>query len=521
MKVCVLQPDYSTSGVDYRHYDPARDLARLLPGHEVRHVALNKVSTYRQLKRLAPEGFDIYVNLCEGYLEWDVPSIDVIHSLEALGLPYTGPTPLLYDPPKPLMKYVAHTVGLSTPMHAIVDAGRVARAASGPGSLAAADEMLRGATGHLRYPLFVKPAKAGDSLGVDEHSIVRDHTAFLTQALALADEYPDLLVEEFIDGREFTVLVIGEESGRGHGSALAPIEYVFPAGFRYKSYALKTSEQHPEANIRVADPELAQRLRDAGERLFAGFAGVGYARLDFRMDAEGKLHFLEVNFTCSVFYEEGSEGSADHILKLDGIGQARFLERIIAEGRARHRRKQKPYEMRGNGIAGYGIVATRAIAKGEVLFRGEQRAQRIVTRRHVANTWNAADRELFRHYAVPVSDEVYVMWDEDPNLWAPQNHSCDANTSYVGLDVLARRDIAVGEELTLDYAELLNEEGADFDCRCGAPNCRGHVRGSQGNSVTAREASGDPASRPGVFPSTSPLAIERLKSAGTRTEAVG
>ena len=492
MKVCVLQPDYSTSGVDYRHYDPARDLSRLLPGHEVHHEALSKVSTYRQLKRLAPQGFDIYVNLCEGYLEWDVPSIDVIHSLELLGLPYTGPTPLLYDPSKPLMKYVAHTVGISTPMHAQVDAGAIARAVAGPGGLAAGDAMLAAATKGLRYPLFVKPAKAGDSLGVDDHSVVADHAALLTQALALADEYPDLLIEEYIDGREFTVLVIGEESGKGHGSALAPIEYVFPKGFRYKSYALKTSEQHPEANVRLDDPALAQRLRDAAERIFAGFAGVGYARMDFRMDAAGTIHFLEVNFTCSVFYEEGSEGSADHILKLDGIGQAAFLQRIIAEGIARHRRKHKAYEMRGNGIAGYGIVATRPIAEGEVIFRGEQRAARIVTKRHVAANWNAADRELFRHYAVPLSDQVYVIWDEDPTSWAPQNHSCDANTTYIGLDVVAARDIPAGQELTLDYAELLDDQGASFSCRCGARYCRGEVRGAPGNSVTSREAGRGP-----------------------------
>ncbi|MBX7119175.1 MAG: hypothetical protein K1X31_09290 [Gemmatimonadaceae bacterium] len=496
MKVCVLQPDYSSSGVDYRHYDPTRDLARLLPGDEVHHEALNKVSTYRQLKRLAPQGFDIYVNLCEGYLEWDVPSIDVIHALEALGLPYTGPTPLLYDPPKPLMKYVAHTVGIATPLHATLDAGAVARAAASAGGLADADARLRRATGHLRYPLFVKPAKAGDSLGVDEHAVVPDHAALLTQVLALADEYPDLLIEEYVDGREFTVLVIGEESGKGHGTALAPIEYRFPPGFRYKSYALKTSELHPEANVRVADDALAARLREAAERLFAGFQAVGYARMDFRMDAAGTIHFLEVNFTCSVFYAEGSEGSADHILKLDGIGQAGFLRRIIAEGIARHRRRQRAWTMRGNAIAGYGIIAARPIAAGEVVFRGEERPHRLVTRRHVEAAWREADRELFRHYAVPVSEEVYVIWEEDPTAWAPQNHSCDANTGYAGLDVIARRDIAEGEELTLDYHELLDERSASFQCRCGAPACRGEVRGIPGNSVTARERARDRAGPP-------------------------
>ena len=486
MKVCVLQPDYSTSGVDYRHYDPARDLSRLLPGHEVHHEALNKVSTYGQLKRLSVQGFDVFVNLCEGYLEWDVPSIDVIHALEALRLPYTGPTPLLYDPPKPLMKYVAHTVGVATPMHAVIDAGAIIREAAG--NSVRVRERLRQAISHLHYPLFVKPAKAGDSLGVDEFSVAPADASLHMQALLLAEEYPELLVEEYIDGREFTVLVIGDVAGKGRGTALAPIEYVFPPGFRYKSYALKTSELHPEANIRVRDEALVTRLRDAAERIFAGFAGVGYARMDFRMDAAGKIYFLEVNFTCSVFYPEGSEGSADHILKVDGIGQAGFLQRIIAEGIARHRRGLRAFEMRGNSIAGYGIVATRPIAAGETVFRGEERALRLVTRRHVESNWIAADRELFKHYAVPVSDQIYAIWDEDPNSWAPQNHSCEANTAYTGLNVLARRDIAAGEELTLDYHELLDSESEAFDCRCGARSCRGRVQGIAGNSMTAREA---------------------------------
>ena len=487
MKVCVLQPDYSASGVDYRHYDPARDLSRLLPGHEVHHEALNKVSTYRQLKRLSAQGFDVFVNLCEGYLEWDVPSIDVIHALEALDLPYTGPTPLLYDPSKPLMKYVAHTVGVATPMHAVVDAGAIIRTADGDDAKVRA-ALLRD-TGHLKYPLFVKPVKAGDSLGVDEHAVVADLAELQAQALHLADEYPELLVEEYIDGREFTVLVVGETAAKGHGTALAPIEYVFPPGFRYKSYALKTSELHPEANIRVSDEALVAKLRDAAERLFAGFAAVGYARMDFRMDAAGTIHFLEVNFTCSVFYAEGSEGSADHILKLDGIGQAGFLDRIIAEGIARHRRRKRAFEMRGNAIAGYGIVATRPIAADEVVYRGEERPLRLVTKRHVGRNWHGHDRDLFRHYAVPISDQVYAIWDEDPNAWAPQNHSCEANTRYDGLNVVAARDVKPGEELTLDYHELLDGESEAFDCRCGARSCRGRVQGIPGNSITARESS--------------------------------
>ncbi|MEP6597630.1 MAG: hypothetical protein ABJA71_16870, partial [Ginsengibacter sp.] len=75
MKICVLQPDYSTTDVDYKYYDPPRDLTPLLPAHEVDHVFLNKLHTYRQLKELKKNKYDIFINLCEGYLDWSVPSI--------------------------------------------------------------------------------------------------------------------------------------------------------------------------------------------------------------------------------------------------------------------------------------------------------------------------------------------------------------------------------------------------------------------------------------------------------------
>ena len=95
LKVCVLQPDYSTTAVDYQYYDPIRQLAPLLPDATVNTVLLNKLTTYKQLQALKHEQYDIFVNLCEGYLEWEVPSIDVIHCLDLFNLPYTGPTATL------------------------------------------------------------------------------------------------------------------------------------------------------------------------------------------------------------------------------------------------------------------------------------------------------------------------------------------------------------------------------------------------------------------------------------------
>jgi D-alanine-D-alanine ligase-like ATP-grasp enzyme len=485
MRVCVLQADYTTSAVDYQYYDPPRDLASLLPGSTVDHVFLNKLHTYSQLKALRRKGYDIFVNLCEGYLEWSIPSIDVIHSLELLNLPYTGPNARIYDPSKELMKYVAYTEGVSTPAFVLIQH---------------LDDIDR-AVSEVGFPLFVKPAKAGDSLGVDEASLIHNYEELESKATALLEDYDEILAEAYIAGREFTVLVAAgvmrsEDSAPGYAGngiggdaclVFTPVEFVFPKGRHFKTYALKTSELHPECNIPCDDPVLDETLRDAARRIFTAFGGVGYGRLDFRVNDQGEVFFLEINFTCSVFYSKGYEGSADYILQYDDIGPSGFLQHIIAEGIARHECKQRKYLVKGSPISGYGIYASKNIAAGELLFSGEERAQRIVTRSFVAQHWSMEQQAVFSRYAYPLSREVFILWDTDPARWAPQNHSCQPNTAYMGLNVYALKAITQGEELTLDYATMMDANLEPFACHCGASECREWIEGTLGNTVTARE----------------------------------
>ena len=471
LNVCVLQPDYGASGVDYKNFDPPRDLSHLLPGARVDHAFLHKLTTYKQLKDLKKKGYDIFVNLCEGYLEWDIPSIDVVFALEALDLPYTGPTLPLYDPSKPLMKYVASSSGVAVPGFALIRE----------------TEGLEAMCAHLSYPLFVKPAKAGDSLGIDSRSLVFFPEALRSQVRGLLDQFDEVLVENYIEGREFSVLVAAHPDPRQPPLTFRPVEFVFPEGHFFKTYDLKVAQWHPERNVPCDDPRLEKGLCDAAARIFRAFGGVGYARLDFRVAPDGTIHFLEINFTCSVFYPQGYEGTADYILRLDGIGQEGFLRHIIAEGIARHQRKQKKYIVVGNGVDGFGIRAARPLKAGEVVWEGEERAQRVTTLRHVETHWPAEEQEIFRRYAYPLSEEVFILWEADPGEWTPQNHSCQPNTAFSGLDIIALRDIDAGEELTLDYASFYDEHMEPFECRCGAPSCRGLIRGIPGNTLTQRE----------------------------------
>ncbi len=469
MKICVLQPDYSTTNVDYKNYDPPRNLTNLRPVSDtVDHVFLNKLTTYKQLKDLSKHKYDIFINLCEGYLEWEIPSIDVINCLDLLNLPYTGPSAILYDPPKPLMKYVAFCAGVKTPNAIEVQNYSKIDLSS------------------LQFPLFVKPAKAGDSLGVDENSLIKNEVELYQKIEILQNEYDEILVEEYIAGREFTVLVAANADGKTC-KAYKPVEYIFPDEIGFKTYAHKTSALHKDVNKPCNEPVIETALKDAAQKIFTAFVGAGYARLDFRVNKNGEIFFLEINFTCSVFYDNGYEGSADYILNNEPEGKGGFLKQIINEGISRHEKKQNKFIMKGNAVAGYGIFATNNILKNEVIFKGEEKAQRIVTKKYVTANWNEVEKLNFKHYAYPISNEMYILWDDNAANWAPQNHSCDANTSYQGLNVIANRDIKMEEELTLDYATFLDENIEPFVCKCGSDDCRKLIKGMKNINITTRE----------------------------------
>ncbi|MCX8473764.1 MAG: hypothetical protein ORN85_08955 [Sediminibacterium sp.] len=460
LNICVLQPDYSTSTVDYKNYDPKRNLSHLIPEANFTHIFLNKLSTYAQLKKLKKQNFDIFVNLCEGYLEWSIPSIDVIFNLDLLNLPYSGSTLDLYDPPKKIMKYVAYCQNVNTPKYLYINK----------------KEALAELNVNIPFPLFVKPGKAGDSLGIDKNSKVENILELKNQALKIFEEFDDVLIEEYIPGREFTVLVIADPFNKKHPLALEPIEYNFPLNYEYKTYSLKTSELHPLANKPCFDTALSNRLKEASIKIFNGFEGKGYARLDFRLSADNILYFLEINFACSVFYTNGMEGSADFILQNNSLQVSGFLKKIIEEGITRFKSNEKLFEIIKTENNGYGIFANQDIPAETLIFKGEGKPHRLVSLDYVNQNWTPDEIKDFKRYAYPIANNIYVLWDSNPNEWAPQNHCCDPNTYYKGLDVYSSKNIYKNEELTLNYKSFLDSTMEPFECNCNSENCRGEIK---------------------------------------------
>ena len=187
--------------------------------------------------------------------------------LDVIGVPYTGSGPLgsavAFD--KDVAKHVLRDSGVPAPrwVMAPVDAGAVAK---DPG-----------------FPCVVKPSNEGSSVGL---TLVRDPQD-LAAAIALAARYDaEVMVEEFIAGRELTVGILGDH-------ALPVIEII--AKHELFDYECKYTPGMAEEFPAELPPELAARLQEAALRAHRALKLGGYSRIDFRVAANGGIFCLEAN----------------------------------------------------------------------------------------------------------------------------------------------------------------------------------------------------------------------------------
>ena len=105
----------------------------------------------------------------------------------------------------------------------------------------------------------------------------------------------------------------------------------------------------------------------------------------------------------------------------------------------------------------YGTYAAEAIEAGEVIQTHEEQSHVLVSRSHVRQNWTEMQQHWFAQYAYPLTDEIFVSWSQEPEEWKPINHSCDPSAWLEGLNLVARRRIPSGGEITMDYATFYNE----------------------------------------------------------------
>ena len=146
----------------------------------------------------------------------------------------------------------------------------------------------------VKFPLFLKPMDAANGNGVDDLSFVDSFLSFERKVLSLYKLYElPVLVEEYLDGREFTVAILNTLND---GLIVAPIEIVPPQsinGLRILGQKVKTEDS--EELKEIMDIELKNRISELAVDAFTNLGGRDFGRVDIKSQMNGDCYFLEAN----------------------------------------------------------------------------------------------------------------------------------------------------------------------------------------------------------------------------------
>lgn len=288
MRVTVLTSKVEVNG---RPYDPVADhivKALRAGGHTASVLAVDDPK--KLITGLARRKPDLVFNVLEELGATMFGSVCVAGLLELLGYPYTGggPGELYVRQDKALAKKLLRFEKIPTPDFAVF-------------SLDA--DLETG--GNLRLPLFVKPLRMDASIGIDGKALVTTSTELLSRVKRIHTRVGDAaLAEEYIDGREFYVGVLGNAAP----VAFPPMEVDFsglPDGKpRIMDGKAKWDEASPEfkgTRSVVAEglpDELLARLQKVALDAYRACRVRDYGRVDLRLAGTGDIYVIEVNASC-------------------------------------------------------------------------------------------------------------------------------------------------------------------------------------------------------------------------------
>ena len=296
-------------------------------GHHVQPVEVDKrvEPLVGALTRAEP---DLIVNIAESFRGKSSLESNVAALLNLLGLRYTGSSPagLILAGDKILAKKVLTFHGITTPRFATIYRGALDWVED------------------LHFPVIVKPPQEDASVGLTSASVVRDLKQLLQQMDALQSEFEQpVLVEEFVEGREFYVGVLGN----ANATAFPVIELdfsKFPADRpRMASWEAKWGDEEGggaefegTTSIFPTDvpEELTERMQKVAVDAFHALRLRDYGRIDLRVTDAGEIFVIEVNPNCYLERESEFARAASQA----GIGYDALIERIVELAAARYAR---------------------------------------------------------------------------------------------------------------------------------------------------------------------------------------
>ena len=258
-------------------------------GWEYIHIEANE-TCYYELKKTRP---DLVFNRAEG-IRGESRESQIPAFCEMLGIPYVG------------SGIMANAIGLDKPTTKMILEYHGLKTAPFDVLSKPDDPLKKGMT----YPLILKPSHEGSSIGINWDNVVNNEEELRPKLVEMLETYQQpILVEKFIDGREFSVGLVGNFLGDEVPTVLPILEVDFTGfpeelgrvlGQKAKSIFDDSSNYKCPAKI---DDDLKSRIEKHALASFKALNCLDWARVDYRMDKEGELYFLEVNTLPGIDYD--------------------------------------------------------------------------------------------------------------------------------------------------------------------------------------------------------------------------
>jgi D-alanine-D-alanine ligase len=297
-------------------YDVVRTLKVL--GHELRVIGVHDDLTPI---RTTMDDFKptITFNLMEAFDDIIVFDQNVVSYLELLKVPYTGCNPrgLTLSRDKALAKKLMAYHRIPVPDFVVVALGAKARLPK-----------------RLQYPLIVKSLTYESSTGISQASVVANDEQLNKRVQFIHDTImTPAIVEEFIDGRELYVGVMGNDRLQTFPVWEMSFSKMPDNNWRIATERVKWSVKYQKKHgidtaVAALDADVAQKVQHLAKRVYRALDLSGYARIDLRMKPTGELFVIEANPNPQLAQGEDFAESA----RRAGVSYAKLIERIIGLG---------------------------------------------------------------------------------------------------------------------------------------------------------------------------------------------
>lgn len=295
-------------------------------GHQCFVMGL-KDEVYTIFHWLQEIGPDVVFNLCESVYDDTRMEMNIPALLDLMYIPYTGSPPLTLGlcQDKAKVKGILLSQGVRTPRYQVFQ-----RLPKG------LEEVC------ITLPAIVKPIHEDGSLGITRDSVVYEMEGLERQIRYVLEVYRQpALVEEYIDGREMNVGLI-ELNGKLETLPISEIDYSeFPAGMakicgydaKWDPKSIEYQKSKPVCPAPV-EPNLKRELESVAKEVYRLFECRDYARVDLRVDHEGRPYVIEVNPNPDISPESGMARA----INADGMTYAEFVQGVVEKALRRKKR---------------------------------------------------------------------------------------------------------------------------------------------------------------------------------------